>query len=95
MKCEDKCDKKYNPNKKEKLNYYVSQELWECKVHCGKHNSKSNKAKKSNKKRANKAKKSNKSNKNIANKAKKSNKKSKEIKKKSKVLNWFSNKYLY
>ena len=47
--CEDKCDKEYNPKNKDKLNYYVAQELWGCKSACNKKKkakSKSNKSRK-------------------------------------------------
>ena len=33
-KCLSNCQKKFNPKNKEKLNYYVSQNLWECKNRC-------------------------------------------------------------
>ena len=33
-KCLDVCQNKYNPKKRDKLNYYVSQNLWECRNRC-------------------------------------------------------------
>jgi hypothetical protein len=33
-KCYSNCSTKFNPKNKDRLNYYVSQNLWECKTKC-------------------------------------------------------------
>ena len=70
--CENKCDKEYNPKNKDKLNYYVAQDLWGCKSACNKNKKKKSKSNsKSNKSRNSNASKSRKSN---ANKSRKKGK---------------------
>ena len=41
--CENACNRKFNPSQKNKINYHLARELWECKSSCDKKNKKNNK----------------------------------------------------